>query len=85
MTFPERPRRGLNLETIAVVIIICAAAGYLVRRYLKKGRNVGECACDNMECPLIGSGPAPIKNGCHEMVCEGKICSDDPQDDRIMR
>jgi hypothetical protein len=51
MTSPERPRKGLNLETIAVVLIICAAAGYLIRRYLKRGENVGGCACDDMECP----------------------------------
>ena len=70
--------KGRFLETIVVVLIVCLAAGYLVRRYLKKGKNAGGCACENMECTLKDSDSGPTKHSCHEMICEGKKCNADP-------
>ena len=62
------------MEAIAVVVIVCVAAGYLILRYVKKARAGVECGCENKECPLRGSGPEAKKNFRHEMNCETKEC-----------
>ena len=58
------------MDTIAVVLIVCLVAGYLVWRYVKRARTVGVCECESMECPLKSAGSVPLENQCREMVCE---------------
>ena len=73
-------REGRILEIIAVIFIVCLAVGYLIWRYVKCSENVGVCECDNMECPLKGSGSAPVDStdeglGCHHKKCNGEPLS----------
>jgi len=56
------------LDTIAVVLIVCLAAGYLVWRYVKRAGNIGGCECENTECPLKHTGTLPVESQCKEMV-----------------
>lgn len=65
-------REGHVLDTIAVVFIVCLAAGYLVLRYVKRNKNTGGCTCENMECPLKSAGSVTMENPCEGMVCESK-------------
>ena len=67
------------MDTIAVVLIVGLAAGYLVWRYVKKAKTGGGCECENMACPLKGAGPGSVENGGGGgMACESKTCNDDP-------
>ena len=66
------------MDTIAVVLIVCLAAGYLVWRHVKRAKNVGVCECESMECPLKGSGSGSGEISSGGMVCESKTCNDDP-------
>ncbi len=66
------------MDTIGVVFIVCLAAGYLVWRYVKKAKTGGGCECENMECPLNGSGSGSVEINSDGMVCESKTCNDDP-------
>jgi len=66
------------LDTIAVVLIVGLAAGYLVWRYVKKAKTGGGCECENMECPLKGKDSGSVENSGGGMVCESKTCNDDP-------
>ena len=69
--FSNGRREGRMLEIIAVIFIVCLAVGYLIWRYVKRSENVGLCECDNMECPLKGSG-SKLESTCEEMVCHSK-------------
>jgi len=69
--------KGPILETIAVVLIICLAGGYLIRRYVKRAKNPATCDCDNPKCPLKGSGSENMENFRDKMNCESKKCNGD--------
>jgi len=66
------------LDTIVVILIVCLAAGYLVRRYIERSKNAGGCACENMECPLKGSGSGLADKNCDGMIYESKTGNNDP-------
>ena len=73
------------MDTIGVVFIVCLAMGYLVWRYVKKAKTGGGCDCENMECPLKGSGSGSGEISGGGMVCESKTCNDDPFQDEHKR
>lgn len=76
--FSKSAWEGWVLDIVVVVLIVCLAAGYLVHRYIRRSRNLNECACENTECPLRTSGSEEMENFPDGMPCEGKECSDDP-------
>ena len=78
LPFSDGRWEGEVLDTIAVVFIVCIAAGYLVWRYVKKAKTGGGCECENIECPLKGSGSGSVEDSGGGMVCESKTCNDDP-------
>ncbi|MCP4578849.1 MAG: hypothetical protein GY846_21430 [Deltaproteobacteria bacterium] len=65
------------MDTIAVVLVVCLAVGYLVRRYMRRNENTAGCECENKACPLRGSGSGELENCRDKMICEGEKCKDD--------
>jgi hypothetical protein len=60
------------LDAIVVVLVVCLAVGYLVWRYVIRGKDSGGCACESTECPLKNPGSLPVEKPCAGMACESK-------------
>ena len=58
------------MDAIVVVLVVCLAVGYLVWRYVIRGKDAGGCACESRECPLKNPGSLTVEKPCEGTDCE---------------